>query len=149
MPRRAGRAAWRRRWAWAWRHAWPGPWSLLGLACAVPALLAGAQARRVAGVLEVSGGRLGRLADAGRLPFGVSAITLGHVVLGSSAAVRDALRAHEHAHVRQYERWGLFFVPAYLADSLWQGLRGGHAYRDNRFEREARHAEHAGRLGST
>ncbi len=59
------------------------------------------------------------------------------MVLGSSADLLKALRAHERVHVRQYERWGLMFVPAYLADSLWQALRGRHPYRDNRFERPA------------
>ena len=53
----------------------------------------------------------------------------------------SSLRAHEQVHVRQYERWGLFFVPAYLVSSLWQLLRGRHIYRDNCFEREAFGAE--------
>jgi hypothetical protein len=53
------------------------------------------------------------------------------------------LRAHEQVHVRQYERWGPFFVPAYLASSLWQGLCGRHLYRDNHFERPAFAAERA------
>ena len=34
-------------------------------------------------------------------------------------------------------RLGALFVPAYLAASVWQGLRGGAPYRDNVFEREA------------
>ena len=63
--------------------------------------------------------------------------SLGHVILGLSAHNLEAVRAHELVHVRQYERWGALFVPAYLASSLWHCPRGGCAYRDNRFEREA------------
>jgi hypothetical protein len=39
--------------------------------------------------------------------------------------------------VRQYEIWGPAFLPAYLASSLWQWVKGAHPYWDNRFEREA------------
>ena len=123
------------------RYAWAAPWSLAGLAVALPAWMLGARAQRVGGGLEVSGGGLGRRAARGVGPFKVLAITLGHVVLGSSAPVLQALRAHERVHVRQYERWGLLFVPAYLADSGWQWLQGRHPYRDNRFERPAFAAE--------
>ena len=34
-------------------------------------------------------------------------------------------------------RWGLLFVPAYLACSAWLWLRGYDAYLDNPFEVEA------------
>ena len=54
-----------------------------------------------------------------------------------AACPRPCARCHEHVHIRQYERWGALFVPAYLAASAWQGLRGGAPYRDNVFEREA------------
>jgi hypothetical protein len=40
-------------------------------------------------------------------------------------------------HVRQYERWGPLFVPAYLLCSAFIHCRGGDGYRDNPFEREA------------
>jgi hypothetical protein len=124
--------------AWApLRYLWPAPWTLVGLALALPMLALGAQARRVQGVFEVSGGWLGRRAARGLGPYNLVAITLGHVVLGGSPALMDELRIHERAHVRQYERWGPLFVPAYWADSLWQILRGRHPYRDNRFERQA------------
>jgi hypothetical protein len=39
--------------------------------------------------------------------------------------------------VKQYERWGPFFIPAYLGSSAWMWLRGRDAYRDNPFEAEA------------
>jgi hypothetical protein len=49
----------------------------------------------------------------------------------------DACREHELVHVRQYERWGPLFVPAYLLCWLVQMLRGKSGYWDNPFEREA------------
>ncbi len=64
-------------------------------------------------------------------------MTLGHTVLGRTAAALDMARPHELIHVRQYERWGPLFVPAYLLCSLVIWLRGKDAYRDNPFEREA------------
>jgi hypothetical protein len=131
------------------RYLWPAPWSLLGLLAGGLVCLLGGQCRVVAGTLEFSGGRLGRWAHGGVGPFAVTAFTLGHVVVGNSAAMLDALRAHEQVHVRQYERWGVFFVPAYLASSLWCGLTGRHVYRDNAFERPAFAAEVQARLAQT
>jgi hypothetical protein len=65
------------------------------------------------------------------------AITFGHVIVGLDAATLDGVRAHEQVHVKQYERWGLLFGPAYLLSSLAQWMRGRRSYLDNRFEREA------------
>ncbi len=89
------------------------------------------------GVLEVHGGLVARWC--GRLPppCRFDAMTLGHVILGIDGACLEQARAHEHVHVRQYERWGPLFVPAYLACSAWQWARGAPAYRANPFEREA------------
>ena len=67
-------------------------------------------------------------------------MTLGHVILGRNALCLDVLRDHEQAHVRQVERWGAAFIPAYLAASLLAWRSGGHYYRDNWFERDARRA---------
>jgi hypothetical protein len=53
------------------------------------------------------------------------------VILGASEADLDAARGHEQVHVRQYERWGPFFLPAYLASSAWQLACGRRCYRDN------------------
>lgn len=119
------------------RYAWAGPNTLLGLALGLLMIVLGAEARAVRGVLEISGGALGSLfrAPAVRCPF--HAVTLGHVVLGTDRATLDAARAHERVHVRQYERWGPLFLPAYFASSLWQLARGRRCYRDNWFERQA------------
>jgi len=106
------------------------------LACA-----SGGEVRRVSGVLEAHGGALPRLLSL--LPIGArsgTAVTLGHVVLASCAATLDATRAHERVHVKQYERWGPAFLPAYALASLIALTRGRDAYLDNRFEREARQA---------
>ncbi len=123
---------------------WAAPATLVGLALAAPALPLGARLRLAAGAIEVGGGRLpGWMA---RVPktsrFG--AITFGHVILGTDHATLDALRAHEQAHVRRYERWGVFFFPLYAGSSLIQLLRGRDPYAHNRFEREACVAAAAG-----
>jgi len=49
----------------------------------------------------------------------------------------DRAREHEHVHVRQYERWGPFFLPAYGLSSLYLKIRGQEAYYNNPFEKEA------------
>lgn len=73
-----------------------------------------------------------------------SAITLGHVILCAGDVSETTMR-HERAHVAQYERWGPFFIPAYLIASAAARLRGGHHYLDNRFEVQAREAEEPGK----
>ncbi len=90
------------------------------------------------GVLEVEGGLLKRLLDGG-LPVirSSAAMTLGHVVIAQDALCLVLTRSHERVHVRQYERWGPFFIPAYLLASLIAYLRGQDPYRDNPFERQA------------
>lgn len=117
---------------------WALPVSLAGLGFVLAAALTGGRVARVAGVIEAHGGAvamiLRRLVP---LRGGASAMTLGHVVLGRDPASLERTRAHERVHVRQYERWGVFFLPAYALASLVAAARGRHYYRDNRFEREA------------
>lgn len=67
-------------------------------------------------------------------------MTLGHVIIGRDPGSLDLCRDHEQAHVRQVERWGVAFIPAYLAASLMAWRRGGHYYFDNWFEWDARRA---------
>lgn len=130
----------KRRIAMALAHyLWAAPCTVLGLGLTVPILLLGAMGRVVDGVIEIApppGLCASPLLRA--LPF--NAITFGHVVYGASALELDRLRAHEHAHVRQYEQWGILFLLAYPASSLWQLLRGRRAYADNWFEVQARAA---------
>jgi hypothetical protein len=75
-----------------------------------------------------------------RLGWRYRAITFGHVVLSVDELDEITMR-HELEHVRQYERWGPIYLPAYLAASVRALLRGEHHYRDNTFEIAARRAE--------
>jgi len=120
-----------------WRYGWALPATLLGLLMAGLALRRG-RARVIDGVLEAHGPWLRwALTTCVPLPGGVAAITLGHVVLGQNEHALEYTRAHERVHVRQYERWGVFLLPAYLVASVYAALSGGHYYFDNAFEREA------------
>jgi hypothetical protein len=118
-------------------YAWASPTSVLGLLFVPDALLTG-RVRNVAGVLEVHG-RLARffLTHCTILEGGASAMTLGHVVIARNQQLLDDSRSHERVHVRQCERWGPFFIPAYMLFCLLAWYRGLRAYEDNPFEREA------------
>jgi hypothetical protein len=70
------------------------------------------------------------------------AITLGHTIF-TWRSLGPIELAHELEHVRQWERHGAGFVVAYLTESVRARRAGGHWYRDNRFEREARKAAEA------
>jgi len=119
-------------------YGWALPCTALGLILVGVALSTGARVSVVDGVLEAHGGLLNPLLRrCVPLRGGASAMTLGHVVVGRDALALRRTRAHERAHVRQAERWGPLFVPAYLVASLFVAVRGGHYYRDNRFERDA------------
>ena len=120
-----------------WSYAWASPNTLLGLVVGGAMILLGARAWREVGVLEIAGGLVGTCLGPTRIALPWRAITLGHVILGIDRAALEASRAHEHVHVRQYEQWGPFFLPAYLASSLWQLACGRRCYRDNWFERQA------------
>lgn len=117
------------------RWIWALPATAIGLAVAACAFCLGARPRLADGVIEVCG-RPAR-ARGRRRGARIDAITFGHVVIGRSDAALERLRTHERAHVRQYERWGVFLLPAYLLSSLWQLLQGRHPYYHNAFEVEA------------
>lgn len=119
------------------RYAWAAPASTLGLLLLAVAVCLGATCRVVDGVLEVAGGRFSRVLPLLPRIFHFEAITFGHVVIGLDHSLLAHLRGHEHAHVRQYERWGLLLIPLYLGSSAIQFLRGRNPYLHNRFEREA------------
>lgn len=129
-----------------WFYLWPLPATLLGVLLALVARGSGGVLQRVDGVLEAAGGWPARVLRRG-FPFSgaVAAMTLGHVVLGVSREALRATRAHERAHVRQFERWGGLLLVLYPLAGLIAWLRGGHPYRDNVFEREARAEEETGR----
>lgn len=91
----------------------------------------------MAGVLEAHGPGIAALFDLLSPRRAIAAMTLGHVVIARNATTLASTRAHERVHVRQCERWGPCFVPAYLAASALEWLRGRDPYLDNSFEREA------------
>lgn len=118
----------------ALRYVWAAPASLVGL------LLVPFFDRRylVRGAFLAEGARW-----PGRLGWRYRAITFGHVVLAIDELDAVTL-AHELRHVRQYERWGALFFLAYAVASFRARLGGGHFYRDNAFELEARRADDPG-----
>ncbi|MHC4994686.1 MAG: hypothetical protein ACYTGQ_06480 [Planctomycetota bacterium] len=120
------------------RYIWASPNTLLGLLFALMARLTGGRASVVTGVVEAYGGVAAPVLR--RLPFvrgGAAAITFGHVVLAQTQTDLDRTRPHERVHVRQYERWGPLFLPAYLISSLIAATRGLDPYLNNAFEEEA------------
>ena len=117
--------------------AWAAPWTLFGLALGSLGLLGGGGVQRTGRVVEFWGGWLAPLLRISPLIGGAAAITFGHTVLARSKADLDASRRHERVHVRQYERWGPLFIPAYLLCSFVLWLTGRNVYYDNPFERQA------------
>jgi cytochrome bd-type quinol oxidase subunit 2 len=113
-------------------YLWASPYTLLGVAIG---LMLGGRFQRVAGVIEIHGPLIAALLV--RLYVPAMALTFGHVVFGQTEAALDITRNHERVHVRQYERWGIAFVPAYLLISAYLYLRGRDGYRENPFEIEA------------
>lgn len=69
-----------------------------------------------------------------KLGWNYAAITFGHVVLSVKDPISQDVLEHELVHVRQYELWGPFFLPLYLAASCAAFVRGRHPYKDNVFE---------------
>jgi hypothetical protein len=118
-------------------YAWAAPNTALGAVAGLVMLCLGGRMRFVDGVAELHGGRVGRVLARLPDPIRFGAMTLGHVIVGIDEAELRALREHEHVHVRQYERWGLFFLPAYALSSAWEAARGRSGYRNNCFERQA------------
>jgi len=118
---------------------WASPASLIGLSIGGVGLCTGGQVRRVGPTLEFWGGMVTSLMNS-RLVH-ARGMTLGHVVIGVSGPTLESIRSHEWVHVRQYERWGPFFIPAYLTSSALLWLAGRRPYWDNPFEIEAYDAD--------
>ena len=124
------------------RNSWAAPTTAIGLVLVALAWAGRGRLRRVAGTLEAHGGWL-RPLFAGAVPIlgRIEAVALGHVIVGRSAAALDQCRDHERVHVRQCERWGPLFLPAYALAGVAAWWRGADPYLGNRFEREARASE--------
>jgi hypothetical protein len=116
---------------------WALPYTVLGLMLGVAGLCSGGRARMRGPVIEFHGGGVRWLLGRFFHGEGALALTLGHTILGQTAAALDIARDHELVHVRQFERWGPLMGPAYLGCSLVLWLAGRSPYRDNPFEREA------------
>lgn len=130
------------------KYLWAMPNTLIGLAMGVCMLALGGRVQRAEGAWEFSEGWLGHALRKTSRSRRFCAITFGHTIIGVSSAELTRLRVHEQVHVRQYERWGPLFLPAYLLASLWSWWKGGDPYTDNLFEQEAFAAEKAHLISS-
>lgn len=120
------------------RYIWAAPLSILGL---LVAYVGGARYTTKKGALLFVARTGWPLAWFFRT-FGVLAFTWGWVVvfrdhkaLGNGRTLR-----HEMEHVRQACAWGPLFPAAYILAGAWAAAHGGHWYRDNVFEVQARAA---------
>jgi hypothetical protein len=116
---------------------WAAPATSLGLALGLIGLLGKGRVRRNGLTLEFWGGLVAVMLRCMPVAGGASAMTLGHVILGSDLNALQGARRHELVHVHQYERWGALLIPAYLLCGAWLWLRGRDWYHDNPFERQA------------
>lgn len=117
-------------------YLWVAPVTLLALLFVPIAWCTGGKANIVRGVVEIQGGLIAWLLRRALLKP-AAAMTLGHVILGRDQSCLDHSREHEHVHVRQFERWGIFMIPVYFLLSMILYVRGFDPYFDNPFEREA------------
>ncbi len=117
------------------RYLWASPNTCLGVCVGAMSLCCGGGVTARDGVVGFTGRLIELIFD--RLPIRPIAMTLGHVVLARNRDCFLITLPHELVHVRQYERWGPLFIPAYLCCSAGIRLAGGDPYRDNPFEREA------------
>jgi hypothetical protein len=118
------------------RYLWAAPTTFVGVLAGVLTLCTGGRGQVRRGTVEFHGGFARWFGE--RCDF--SAMTLGHVIIGRDPCCLDECRDHEQAHVRQVERWGVLFIPAYLVASVVAWWQGGDYYLDNHFERDARRA---------
>jgi hypothetical protein len=126
----------RRKMRTIFKYLWPLPMTAMGLAVAGLTRLTGGSSRVADGTVEAWGGFAAWLIERG-LARKVACATIGHVIIGINEEYVARMRLHERVHVRQYEKWGILFIPLYLASSLIAWSQGRHYYRDNVFEREA------------
>ena len=116
------RANWARRALRPAAYLWAAPTTAVGLVAGVLTLVSGGRVQVERGALEFYGGFARWLLE--HRAVRASAMTLGHVILGRDSGCLDSCRDHEQAHVRQVERWGAFFLPAYVLASAWAWRQG-------------------------
>lgn len=122
-----------------WRDLWRAlPGDLLGLVvmrgCGIPAPTREVRSGEMTAVL-IEDPRVERWFRAHMIP--VRAQTLGRYVFAPGPIPPDIL-AHEFEHIRQWERYGPFYLTLYFGASAFALLRGRRAYWDNDFELAAR-----------
>lgn len=124
---------------------WAMPCSALGLLLALPVLCAGGRARRIGTTIEIyrHEGTVPRRSVCSRLPF--SAITFGHVIIGTGSQQLERLRPHERVHVRQYECLGPLFLVLYPLASVLALVQGKGVHSGNYFEIQANSLSARGR----
>jgi len=72
------------------------------------------------------------------VPKGFSAITFGsHVYYKGENPSRRIIK-HEHTHIKQYEKHGLF---GFWFKYTWQWVKNGFSYKKIELEQEARNSE--------
>lgn len=117
-------------------YLWVFPNSMLGLFVGLLGLATGGKSQCRCGCIEFYGGfvtwLLARLGARG-----VTAMTLGHTIIGQEKDELAIVREHEQVHVAQYERWGPLFIPVYLWFSAWLWFQKKDCYMENPFEVEA------------
>jgi hypothetical protein len=121
-------------------YLWTAPVTLPALAIGYFCVaFGGTRSHKQEGVWEFYGGVMARVLDLIGLPGigGMPAMTLGHVIWARNRRELRKWRRHEFVHVAQFERWGVFVIPAFYLAAAWLVLRGRHPYYDNPIEREA------------
>jgi hypothetical protein len=116
-------------------YLWALPNTVVGAGMAPLVLLSGGRVRFERGAMELYGGFASWFLR--KVAGGAGAMTLGHVILAQDRGNLDFTRDHEHVHVRQYMRWGPFFLPMYGLSSFLCWRKGLNPYLENRFERVA------------
>jgi hypothetical protein len=114
------------------------PGDLMGLlvmrGCGIPGPTRLVEAGDVTAVL-VEDPRIERWFSTHLIP--VTAQTLGRYVF-ARGPVPAGILAHECEHIRQWQKFGPFYLPLYLASSALALVRGRKPYWDNAFETAAR-----------
>lgn len=124
-------------WVRVLQYIWASPNTMIGIFIGLLGLSTGGKSQIQNGCIEFYGGLVTWMLSRTRSPGGVIAMTLGHAIIGQTKSGLELVRDHEHVHVRQYERWGPFFIPAYLICSGYLWLQNKECYRGNPFEIEA------------
>ena len=117
-------------------YLWASPNSIIGVLIGMIGILSGGKAQWKRGCVEFYGGFVTWLLE-NMATHGIWAMTLGHTIIGQNANALQIARDHEQVHVKQYERWGPFFIPVYLLCSGYLWLLKKDCYRGNPFEVEA------------